>query len=108
MRYLIALTLKESRMTANEFIQSMADAGFDFTFRATNGEMTIVGVVIQEDGKPIIQKQKIRSADDSRAIIKAMFSKNNTAKTIQDRQDSQTKNMAGLAVINNDYAKRKG
>ena len=61
-------------MTVNEFVKSMADAGFDFTFRATNGEITIIGESVKcADGKCAITKRTVVSAQTSRANIKQMF-----------------------------------
>ena len=60
-------------MSVNEFINNMAAAGFDGTFRATNGEMTIRGT-IDVDGK--ITKYRVATADESRAKIKEMMDAN--------------------------------
>ena len=63
-------------MTINEFVQSMADAGFDFKFRAQSGDITIVGESIMcDDGKCIIKKRRVMSANDSRQAIKNMLDK---------------------------------
>ena len=34
-----------AEMTVNEFVNSFIEAGFDFTYRATNGEVIIDGNV---------------------------------------------------------------
>lgn len=57
-------------MTVNEFIKSMAAAGFDGSFRATNGEHTFRGT-INKDGT--ISKLKVQSVNESRQKIKEMF-----------------------------------
>lgn len=57
-------------MTVNEFIKSMAAAGFDGSFRATNGEHTFRGT-INTDGT--ISKLKVQSVNESRQKIKEMF-----------------------------------
>jgi hypothetical protein len=52
----------------------MADAGFDFTFRATNGEITVIGKTIKcADGKCVIKKRTVLSAQASRENIKQIF-----------------------------------
>lgn len=65
-------------MTVNEFIKSMAAAGFDGSFRATNGEHTFRGT-INTDGT--ISKLKVQSVNESRAKIKEMMDANKTNKT---------------------------
>ena len=68
-------------MTVNEFVKSMAEAGFDFTFRATNGEITIVGESVKcKDGVCAITKRTITTAAQSRANIKTMFNKDKRAR----------------------------
>ena len=89
-------------MNVNDFINSMVDAGFEFTFKATNGEMTLIGVAVKDEkGKVHLTKQKIRSSADSRALIKAMFKASTKEKA----------NVIAAEVITADviaYAKRKG
>ena len=85
-------------MTINEFVKSMADAGFEFEFRAQSGDLTIVGESIMcADGKCTITKRNVRSTNESRAMIRDMFKKP-TAKQM-------TNNF--VAAVN-DYAKSKG
>lgn len=63
-------------MTINEFVKSMADAGFDFKFKAENGDMTIVGEsVMCADGKCIITKRRVMTVDESRKAIKNILNK---------------------------------
>lgn len=66
-------------MTINEFVRSMADAGFEFNFKAQNGDITIVGESIMcNDGKCVVKKRKVLTADESRKAIKTMFNKDKT------------------------------
>jgi|Laugrespbdmm15sn_2_1035079.scaffolds.fasta_scaffold70462_2 hypothetical protein len=46
-----------AEMTVNEFVNSFIEAGFDFTYRATNGEVIIDGNVSKkgEHTKKIIK-----------------------------------------------------
>lgn len=56
-------------MSVNEFIKSMAAAGFDGSFRATNGEHTYRGTI--EGGK--ISTVKVQSVAESQAKIKELL-----------------------------------
>jgi len=61
-------------MTVNDFVKSMADAGFDFTFFATNGEITVIGESVKcADGKCVVVKRTVTTVAQSRANIKAIF-----------------------------------
>jgi len=85
-------------MKVNDFINSMAEAGFEFTFKAQSKDMTVIGESIMSDsGQCVITKRKVRSADASREIIRQMFKKPIPYK--------QTKAVVNLV---NEYAKRKG
>lgn len=54
----------------------MADAGFDFKFRAQGEGITIVGEsILCADGKCVITKRRVTSADESRQAIKNILSK---------------------------------
>jgi hypothetical protein len=59
-----------SEMTCNQFVRAMADAGFSFTYRATNGDVVINGEV-KSNGESTAVKSK--SATQSRQEIKDMF-----------------------------------
>lgn len=63
--------------SVNEFIKNMASAGFDGSFRATNGEQTFRGSV--EGGK--ISTVKVQTVAESRAKIGEILSANKTNKT---------------------------
>lgn len=56
--------------TINQFIREMKDAGFDFTFRATNGDQVITGIV-RPSGE--IETTNLKTAAQSRAEIKELF-----------------------------------
>lgn len=63
-------------MTVNEFIESMAEAGFEFRFRATNGEMTILGEAVKDkQGKVIVTKRRVKTYEQSKAEIKRILKK---------------------------------
>jgi hypothetical protein len=59
-----------SDMTCNQFVRSMAEAGFSFTYRATNGDMVINGEVKSSGETTAVQS---KSAAQSRQEIKDMF-----------------------------------
>lgn len=58
-------------MTVNEFIKNMAAAGFDGTFRATNGEHTYRGTI--SDGK--VSTIKVQSVAESQRKIRELLNK---------------------------------
>ena len=64
-------------MTINEFINSFAESGFNFTFKARNEEFEVVGKCIRVGEGFEIKKQikKIKTIEQSRAEIKALFNK---------------------------------
>lgn len=57
-------------MSVNEFIKSMAAAGFTGSFRASNGEQSYRGS-IEDGGK--ISTIKVKTIEQSRAEIKDML-----------------------------------
>jgi hypothetical protein len=59
-----------SDMTCNQFVRAMADAGFSFTYRATNGDVVINGEV-KSSGETTAVKSK--SVTQSRREIKELF-----------------------------------
>lgn len=59
-------------MTCNEFVKSMKDAGFDFTYVATSGNMVIRGKVSQS-GEHTKTMTQTPSSQESRQRIKDMF-----------------------------------
>lgn len=63
-------------MTVNEFIESMAKAGFEFRFRATNGEITILGEAVKDaEGNVNVTKRKVATYEQSKAEIKRILNK---------------------------------
>ncbi len=64
-------------MSVNEFIKSMAAAGFTGSFKATNGEQSYRGS-IEDGGK--ISTIKVKTVEQSRAEIKDMLYGNQTNK----------------------------
>ena len=61
-----------SEKTCNQFIQEMKMAGFEFTYRATNGNQVFTGTVTQDAQVKIT---KIATSHESRQRIKDMFKK---------------------------------
>jgi len=56
--------------TCSQFIKEMKAAGFEFTYRATNGTQTFTGEVKQDNKTTVV---KIASSDESRKKIKEMY-----------------------------------
>jgi len=56
--------------TCNQFIKEMRDAGFSFTYRATNGTQTFTGEV-KASGESEVKA--VKTAAQSRAEIKQLF-----------------------------------
>ena len=56
-------------MSVNEFIKSMASAGFSGSFRATNGEHTYRGTI--ENGK--VSTVKVQSVAESQRKIRELL-----------------------------------
>lgn len=61
-------------MTVNEFIKSMAAAGFTGDFRATNGEHTYRGTIDKDGNVKVI---KVQTAEDSRRKINEILGRSN-------------------------------
>lgn len=59
-----------TEMTCNEFIKSMKEAGFDFTYIATNGTQTFKGRV-SKSGE--VETVKVKTVAESRQAIKDIF-----------------------------------
>ena len=63
-------------MTVNEFVKSMAEAGFDFHYRATDGNVTLVGQCVQIKDKGFELKHKrIPTVNQSRQEIAKILGK---------------------------------
>ncbi|PPD48355.1 MAG: hypothetical protein CTY14_02005 [Methylotenera sp.] len=56
--------------TCNQFIKEMRDAGFSFTYRATNGTQTFTGEV-KASGETEVKA--VKTVAQSRAEIKQLF-----------------------------------
>lgn len=56
--------------TCNQFIKEMKEAGFSFTYRATNGTQTFTGEV-KASGETEVRA--VKTAAQSRAEIKQLF-----------------------------------
>lgn len=56
--------------TCNQFVKEMKEAGFSFTYRATNGEQTFVGEV-KANGEAEVKA--VKTVAQSRAEIKQLF-----------------------------------
>lgn len=63
-------------MTVNKFLKSMAEAGFNGSFRATNGELTYRGTI--DNGK--ISTVKVQTVAESRAKIGEILNANKANK----------------------------
>lgn len=63
-----------TEMTCNEFVKSMRDAGFSFTYRATNGDVVVTGEV-KSNGENVVNKHK--TVEQSRQEIKQLFKSKN-------------------------------
>ena len=56
--------------TCNQFIKEMKEAGFSFTYRATNGTQTFTGEV-NANGESTVKA--VKSSEQSRQEIKQLF-----------------------------------
>ena len=56
--------------SCNQFINEMKEAGFSFTYRATNGTQTFTGEV-KADGESVVRE--LKTVAQSRAEFKALF-----------------------------------
>lgn len=62
-----------SDKTISEFLKEMADAGFTFDYRATNGEMTFVGKCVKSGSEYKITHKRVQTVAESRAKIKEIL-----------------------------------
>lgn len=62
-----------SDKTISEFLKEMAEAGFTFDYRATNGEMTFVGKCVKSGSEYKITHKRVQTVAESRAKIKEML-----------------------------------
>jgi len=62
-----------SDKTISEFLKEMADAGFAFDYRATNGEMTFVGKCVKSGSEYKITHKRVQTVAESKAKIKEML-----------------------------------
>ena len=56
--------------SCNQFIKEMKEAGFSFTYRATNGTQTFTGEV-KANGESEVKQ--VKTVEQSRLEIKSMF-----------------------------------
>jgi len=56
--------------TCNQFIKEMKEAGFSFTYRATNGVQTFTGEVKASGDSEV---KEVKTVAQSRAEIKQLF-----------------------------------
>lgn len=57
-------------MTVNEFIKKLGAAGFDFSFRASDGNISVTGECVQlEDHDFRIISRRVKSVQESRDEI---------------------------------------
>jgi len=62
-----------SDKTISEFLKEMADAGFTFDYRATNGEMTFVGKCVKSGSEYKITHKRVQTVAESKAKIKEIL-----------------------------------
>lgn len=63
-------------MTVNEFVKSMAEAGFDFSYRASDGNVTLVGQCVQiKDGGFELKHKRVPTVNESRQEIAKILGK---------------------------------
>ena len=63
-------------MTVNEFVKSMAKAGFDFHYRASDGNVTLVGQCVQiKDGQFELVHKRLPTVEQSRKEIAQILRK---------------------------------
>jgi hypothetical protein len=62
-----------SEKTISEFLKEMADAGFTFDYRATNGEMTFVGKCVKSGSEYTITHRRVQTVAESKAKIKELL-----------------------------------
>jgi hypothetical protein len=61
-------------VTVNEFIKKLGAAGFDFSFRASDGNISVTGECVQlEDHDFRIISRRVKSVQESRAEINRML-----------------------------------
>ena len=61
-------------MSVNEFIKKLAAAGFDFSFRASDGNITVTGECVQlKDHDFRIVSRRVQSVQESRDKINKML-----------------------------------
>jgi hypothetical protein len=59
-----------SDKTINQFLKEMAQAGFTFDYRATNGEMTFVGKCVRSGADYTITHRKVENSKESMRKIR--------------------------------------
>lgn len=59
-----------SEKTVSQFLKEMAQAGFTFDYRATNGEMTFVGKCQKSGADYVITHKRVQTVDESKRKIK--------------------------------------
>ena len=62
-----------SEKTVSQFLKEMAQAGFTFDYRATNGEMTFVGKCQKSGADYVITHKKVQTVDESKRKIKEIL-----------------------------------
>lgn len=59
--------------TINQFLKEMADVGFTFDYKATNGEVTFVGKCVKSGSEYKITHRRLQTVEESRAKIKEIL-----------------------------------
>ena len=59
--------------TISQFIKEMAEAGFAFDYKATNGDVTFVGKCVKSGSEYVVTHRRVKTADESRKQIKEIF-----------------------------------
>lgn len=62
-----------SEKTVSQFLKEMAQAGFTFDYRATNGEMTFVGKCEKSGANYVITHNKVQTVNESKRKIKEIL-----------------------------------
>ncbi len=62
-----------SEKTISQFLKEMAEAGFTFDYRATNGEMTFVGKCEKSGSEYKITHRRLQTVAESKAKIKKIL-----------------------------------
>jgi hypothetical protein len=61
-------------MTVNEFVKNLAKAGFDFSFRASDGNISVVGQCVRLENNDFkIMSRRLQTVAESREKINRLL-----------------------------------